>query len=70
MEALITVTIPGGTYYGPDEDSQMKINPKNIISVIDEIDEDNLSKSIITMSDGSKIFAKETSKEIEGMIMK
>ena len=68
MAHIVTVTKPGGLYGGPDEDTQIHINADNIISVVDDPDEDNLGNSIITMSDDSKIFAKETAEEVKQIV--
>jgi hypothetical protein len=68
MADIVTVTKLGGLYGGTDEDTQIQISSDNIISVVNDPDEDNLENSIITRIDDSKIFAKETAVDINKIV--
>jgi TRAP-type uncharacterized transport system substrate-binding protein len=68
MAHIITVTIPGGMYNGPDEDTPMDINADNIETIEDDTDEDNLNNSIITMKGGKIILAKETREQVQNIV--
>lgn len=67
MAKIITVTKPGGTYNGPTDDTLVHINADNVIQIIEDPVEENLSNSII-MSDNSKIYVKETAEEVKNLI--
>ena len=69
MAHIVTVTITGGAYLGPSQDKQFSINADNIIQ-IEDVGQDEIGNSVITMSDKSKHYVSETRQKLEKLINK
>ena len=61
---LITVTIAGGAFLGPEKDTPKIINKNDIVS-LDSPYEDEIGNTIIVMRDGSRHYATESKSKIQ-----
>ena len=69
MAHIVTVTITGGAYLGPSEDKPISINADNIVK-IEDVGEDEIGNSVITMIDKTKHYVSETREQLEKIINK
>jgi hypothetical protein len=66
---LITVTISGGAFLGPDNDTPKVIN-KNDISSLDNPYEGEIGNTVIVMRDGSRHYVTESKSKIQKLSRK
>jgi len=69
MAHIITVTIAGGAYNGPEKDTKISINADKISSIKETDKEDSeVGNSIITLTDKTRHNVTETREELERLI--
>ncbi|MCD4743893.1 MAG: hypothetical protein K8R67_15635 [Desulfobacteraceae bacterium] len=67
MAHIVTVTIAGGGYWGPENDTPTSINADKILEIKDA-GEEELGSSIIRLDDNSKMWVVETQDELKKII--
>lgn len=66
---LITVTIAGGAYLGPDNDTPIVINKNDIVSLADPY-EDEIGNTVVVMRDGQRHYVTETKTKVQKLTSK
>ena len=66
---LITVTIAGGAFLGPDKDTPKIINKNDIVS-LDDPYEGEIGNTVIVMRDGSRHYVAESKNKIQKLTRK
>jgi len=67
MAHIITVTIAGGSFWGPTQDTPTQINADKITEIKKPFDNE-IGNAVIEMEGGKKLFTTETPEELKGMI--
>ena len=67
MAHIVTVTIAGGAYLGPLEDTPISINVDRVMK-IEDTQPDEVGASVITMDDNSRYWVTESQTELQTII--
>jgi hypothetical protein len=67
MAHIITVTIAGGAYLGPENDYPIQINADKIVKIEKPFDGE-IGNSVVVMENDERLYIKETTLEIATII--
>lgn len=69
MAHIVTVTVAGGAYLGPENDTPTSINTDRILEITNA-GEDEIGTSIIRLDDNTKLWVTESQEELKEIINK
>ena len=69
MAHIVTVTIAGGEYLGPENDTPTQINADKIVK-INKPSEDEIGNAVITMDNKERLHTTETPEQLKVIINK
>ena len=67
MAHIVSVTIAGGAYLGPEKDTPIQINADKIMK-IDKPFEDEIGNAVITLENKDRIYTTETPNQLKDII--